>query len=257
MNFEPDGNFPAHVPNPAKWENIEPLVRRVQAEGADLGLAYDGDADRSVAVLPDGRVMGGSEMTAALADEFLRECPDALCAVSMTTSRRCLDFLRSRGPEPAIVPVGHAKVKRLMRRRKEIDFAGEESGHYFYREFFCCESSLITTLRVLGMAASGRLQALMARLPGTWHSPRHEPSFPFAERPRALSASHEVALHALEMFPEPDEVMCEIEGRIERRCDERQIRSSSGVRADYADWWFAVRPSGTEPLARLTGEARE
>lgn len=256
MNFEPDGRFPAHMPNPAKSRNIEPLRRRVVDEGADIGFAYDGDADRTVAVLDDGGVVDGSQMIVALAEALFEDDPSALCAVSMTTSRKVLDFLRQNTTEPVVVPVGHAKVKRIMRKRPEIDFAGEESGHYFFREFFSCESSLMTTLHLLHLSAEGRLRPLLKSLPGPWVRPDPEPAYPFEHREKALAACTRAAKGALEIFPEPDEIMCEYEWEIGRHCTAEDIDEATGVRMDYADWWFAVRPSGTEPLARLAGEAR-
>jgi phosphomannomutase len=256
MNFPPDGHFPAHMPNPAKSENIEPLRRRVVAAKADIGLAYDGDADRTVAVLGDGHVVDGSQMIVALMEHLFENDPSARCAVSMTTSRKVLDFLRGKGMKPMVVPVGHAKVKRIMRDHPEIDFGGEESGHYFYREFFCCESSLITSLHLMQLRAENRLEPLLDELPGPWMGPDPEPAFPFSRRTEALAACSRAARGALDAFPEPEEIMCEYDWTIRRHCDPDDITGATGVRMDYPDWWFAVRPSGTEPLARLTGEAR-
>ena len=256
MNFEPNGHFPAHMPNPAKKENLEPLIQRVMDEKADVGFAYDGDADRTVAVLSDGHVLGGSEMIAALVEHLFEGAPSSLSAVSMTTSRKVLDFLRHKGRDPVIVPVGHSKVKRIMRSRDDIDFAGEESGHYFYREFFCCESSLITTQHLLQLTAEGKLEDLPDKLAGPWIGPDPEPAFPFARQDEALEACRLAAREALKRYPNPREIMCEYTWDIERQCKPDDIDTATGVRADYEDWWFAVRPSGTEPLARLTGEAR-
>lgn len=256
MNYKPDGRFPAHMPNPAKMKNVQPLIDRVREEEADIGFCFDGDSDRTVAVLDDGRVMGGSQMIAALVDSLFADDSSAHSAVSMTSSRKLLDFLRKRGPEPLIVPVGHAKVKRIMRSNPDIDFAGEESGHYFFREFFCCESALMTTLYLLQSVADERLQTLIGELPGPWVQPDPEPAFHYTERSEALAASRTAALETLDMFPDEREIMCEFEWEIRRDCEREDIENATGVRVDYADWWFAVRPSGTEPLARLAGEAR-
>jgi len=256
MNFEPDGRFPAHHPNPALLENLLPLRERVLAEGADLGLAHDGDADRTVAVLGDGHVLDGGETAAALCERMFGRAPAGRIALSMTVSRRVLDHFRARGVEPLLVPVGHAKAKRAMRDDPSIAFAGEQSGHYFYREFHCSESSLITSLHLLNLSAAGRLRPFVAGLPGPWLAPDREPTFPLADRAEALAACRRVARAAVDAFPEPDEITCEIDWQVRRRCRPRDIDGSEGVRVDYPDWWFCIRPSGTEPLIRLSLESR-
>jgi len=256
MNFEPDGRFPSHDPNPARPENLASLRERVVRERADIGLAYDGDADRTVAVLSDGHLMDGGEVIVALVEHLFGRDPSARCAVSMVVSRKALDFLRARGRDPLIVPVGHAKVKRIMRADPGVTFAGEQSGHYFYREFFCCESSLITTLHLLHMAASDSLQPLVARLPGPWVGPGDEPRFRFERRQEAVAACRAAALAALREFPPPQEILCERDWQVLRHCKPQDIHGAEGVRMDYPHWWFCVRPSMTEPLVRLTGEAR-
>lgn len=256
MNFEPDGRFPSHDPNPALLENVIPLRDRVVQEGADIGFAYDGDADRTVAVLGDGHIMDGSETMVALLEQLLQSHRSDRCAVSMVTGRKALDFIRARGVEPLIVPVGHAKVKALMKSDPGIGFAGEQSGHYFYREFYCCESSLITTLRLLHLCAAGRLESLVEGLPGPWLAPAKEPAFRFDHREDALSACRTAARAGIQMFPAPLEVMCECDWQVRRRCALADIEQAEAIRVDYRDWWFCVRPSGTEPLARLSVEAR-
>ena len=256
MNFEPDGRFPAHHPNPAKPANIEPLRRRVFDEKADLGFAHDGDAYRTVAMLADGHLLDGGEMIVALIERLFGGRASAPCAVSMVASRKALDFLRARGTDPLIVPVGHMKVRRIMQARPELTFGGEQSGHYFYRQFFCCESSLITTLHLMHLAAAGRLQGLTRGLPGPWISPAEEPEFHFARQADAVATCRAAACAAVERFPRPLEIMCEEGGRVRRRSSPADAAKADGIRVDYKDWWFAMRPSGTEPLARLTVEAR-
>jgi len=258
LNLEPDGRFPAHAPDPTKRENLEPLIRRVMAERAGLGFCYDGDADRVVAVLADGHVVDGSEMIVCLAESFFGgDAPeDGLFGVAQSTCRKALDYLGERRLEPVWTPVGHAKIKRVMRAEPQMVFAGEDAGHYYYREFFCCDSALLTTLRMLHLAAEGRLEALIGSLPGPWFRPRTEPSFGFEDQAHATAVCRQVALSALDEQADALEVTCESAGRVLRRCSRAQIDAAEGVRADYADWWFCVRPSGTEPIARLSVEAR-
>jgi phosphomannomutase len=256
LNMEPDGRFPAHHPDPTRRENVEPLVRAVREQEADLGFCYDGDADRVVAVLASGHVVDGSEMIACIVERLLRRDPHAAFGVAQTTSRKALDRFRALGAEPLMTPVGHAKIKRIMRARPELAFCGEDAGHYYFRDFHCCDSSLITTLHLLHLAADDELEGLVAGLPGPWHRPAREPAFRFDEQGRALAACRRVARAALEAHGRPQEITCERAGEVLRGCAPADVDQCEGTRADYEDWWFCVRPSGTEPLARLALEAR-
>jgi phosphomannomutase len=258
MNFEPDGRFPAHEPNPADPANYKSLQERVIAEDADVGFTYDGDADRTVAILGGGQVIDGSQMIGALIHHIIGEKSEpGECAVSMNTSRQILDYLRSTGSDPLIVPVGHSKVKRIMQSDQAVKFAGEESGHYFYREFSCCESSMITTLHILEMVGSGEIRSFLDGLPAAWKRQPSAITFPFARRDEALRACRKVALKGLAAWETPVEVMCEHDRHVKRNCSKADIEKASGIRIDYDDFWFSARPSGTEPLARLAGEARQ
>ncbi|NLW49812.1 MAG: hypothetical protein GXY85_03075 [Candidatus Brocadiaceae bacterium] len=254
LNFEPNGAFPAHHPDPSRRENLKDLVRAVTEGDAALGLAFDGDADRVVAVLKDGHVVDGSEVIATLAARLRETVPGLPFAVGQSTSRKCLDLFRDA--EPVLVPVGHAKIKAAMRARPEVTFAGEDAGHYYYRDFFCCDSSLITALHLLHMVRDDRLGRFVQSLPGPWVRAFSEPVFRFDHQDRALAVCRRVALHALDRGPAPVEITCEADGAVERRCAPGAVAGCEGVRVDYPDWWFCVRPSGTEPIARLTVEAR-
>ncbi|MFO7958812.1 MAG: hypothetical protein R6X33_17125 [Candidatus Brocadiia bacterium] len=255
MNMEPDGRFPAHHPDPSKRENLVPLIERVRAEGADIGFAYDGDADRVVVVTGDGSVVDGSATTACIAHRLLQRDAGCRFAVGQTVSRRVLDYFRGRGVEPEMVPVGHAKIKRVLRADPGLTFAGEDAGHYYYRDFFCCDSSLLTTLHILHLAADGELGEVVGAFP-EWHRPGQSIAVEFDDQGDALETCRRVALAALEEFPEPQEITCESEGRLLRHCGRPEMEEADGVRADWQDWWFCVRPSGTEPIARLALEAR-
>jgi len=256
MNFEPDGNFPAHHPDPSRLQNLEPLIERVRQEGADLGFAYDGDADRVVVVLGDGRVVGGSEMTACIAVRLLEQNPGATFGVGQTMSRKVLDYFAEQGVEPVWTPVGHSKIKTILRARDDMVFAGEDAGHYYYRDFFCCDSSLITTLHILHLAAAGRLVGLVDSLAGPWYRPAKDPTFRFPDQALALRVCRQVAQAALDRYGDPLEITCETDAQLLRRCSRKDIERCDGARVDYRDWWFCVRPSGTEPIARLQLEAR-
>jgi phosphomannomutase len=256
LNFEPDGRFPAHHPDTTRRENLQDVIRATEEHHAALGLAFDGDADRVVAVLEDGHVVDGSEVIATVAARLRQRDPGLVFAVGQTTSRKCTEYFRALGAEPPMVPVGHAKIKAAMRAVPEMTFAGEDAGHYYYRDFFCSDSALITTLHLLHLAPNGGLARFVGSLPGPWHRPFHEPFFRFDDQDRALAVCRQAALTMLDQEPEATEITCEREGRVDRRCARADIECSDGVRVDYADWWLCVRPSGTEPIARLAVEAR-
>jgi phosphomannomutase len=256
LNFDPDGGFPAHHPDPSRRENLEQLIQAVHGGSLGLGFCYDGDADRVVVVLKDGHVVDGSEMIACIVERLLTSAPALAFGVGQTTSRKALDHFARRGAQPLMLPVGHAKIKRLMRASPRMAFAGEDAGHCYYRDFFCCDSSLITTLHLLHLTAGGALEDFVRSLPGPWLRPEHEPSFAFADQTQALETCRQVALIMLERHPEPTEITCERDGRIARQCDAEAAQDCDGVRVDYPAWWFCARPSGTEPIARLAVEAR-
>lgn len=256
MNFEPDGRFPSHLPDITKSRNMASLRKKVVNSGADLGLAYDGDADRVRAVLPDGHLMDGSETGAVLGLRILQDHPDKHIALSMAASRAVLDFLDKKGCAPLLVPVGHAKIKGVMRTTPSLVFAAESSGHFYYRDFYFCDSALISTVLLLQMAAAKELQPAARAMEGEWYSPKESPEFRFDIWDEALHACRHVARRALEEFPEPEEIICERDWQVDQRSDPESVEDADGVRLDYPDWWFCVRPSGTEPLARLTVEAR-
>ena len=255
MNFEPDGRFPAHEADPSRAENLRPLQEAVLANDADIGFAYDGDADRTVVVLKGGHIMDGNETTAAIVEHLFAGKPSASFAVNMTASRGILDLFRAKGIEPLIVPVGHAKIKRIMRSREDVEFAGETSGHYYYRKFFCCESSLITTLHLLHLATTGSLQALRQSMRRPWFASSRRLTVPSAGRAVLLRACRAVAAEALTMFPNPREILCEIDWQVRRDCEPTDIGAADAIRMDYEDWWFCTRPSDTEANGQIAIEA--
>lgn len=254
LNWEPDGRFPGHPPDPSKSENLAQAIRATESTGADLGLVHDGDADRVVAILPEGRTMTGGETICLIAERLAQTHADPVFGLSQTVSRGAFDFFESRGLNVVMLPVGHSKIKRIMRDDPRILFAGEDASHYYYRDFYCCDSSLLTVLHLLHLTTSGGLAEAVRVASGGWLRAGTEPAFRFERRDEALAACRDAALTALEAYGTPQEMSCEVEGAVRRRCAASDIAGVDSVRADYEDWWFCVRPSGTEPVVRLTVE---
>ncbi len=255
LNYTPDGAFPAHLPDPSRSENLEQLRRAVAQESrAAIGFAYDGDADRLVMVLPDGRVLGGDELTVVLAEALFSDSnhgASVRCGMSMVAGRRAMRALRRRFGDPVLLPVGHAKVKRCMRLDERIRFAGEHSGHYFFRELGCSESSLLATLYLLRRTAAADLMRLGDELVSDGTEERLILDVP-VESPEAGRARCVFAARAaLRRYPEFHDIICERGGTVSRGQSADDLNDAEAIRVDFDAWWFCVRASQTEPFVRL------
>jgi phosphomannomutase len=228
--WTPDGNFPEHEPNPLLPENRRFIIERVRESGADLGIAWDGDADRCFFIDDTGAFVDGDFLTALLAESLLGRHPGAAILYDVRASRAVADTVRRAGGTPYVNRVGHAFFKTRMRDEGSL-FGGEVSGHYYFRDFYCADSGTLPALLVLELLSrkGRRMSELLA--------PYHERYFISGE------INSEVA----------DQVakMAEI---AERYGDARQERLD-GISIDYDDWHFNVRPSNTEPLLRLCLES--
>ncbi|HEY1450895.1 MAG TPA: phosphomannomutase/phosphoglucomutase [Solirubrobacteraceae bacterium] len=228
--WTPDGNFPDHEPNPLLPENRELIIKRVREEGADLGIAWDGDADRCFFIDETGAFVDGDFLTALLAESLLRKSPGEAILYDVRASWAVPDTVKRAGGTPYINRVGHAFFKTRMRKEGSL-FGGEVSGHYYFRDFYCADSGSIPALLVLELLAQeGKsLSQLLA--------PYHERYFISGE------INSEVT--------DADAKMEEIAGRYP---DARQERLD-GISIYYEDWHFNVRSSNTEPLLRLCLES--
>ncbi len=228
--WTPDGNFPDHEPNPLLPENRELIIEKVRETGADLGIAWDGDADRCFFIDETGAFVDGDFLTALLAESLLRKSPGEAILYDVRASWAVPDTVERAGGTPYINRVGHAFFKTRMRKEGSL-FGGEVSGHYYFRDFYCADSGTIPALLVLELLArEGKsMSALLA--------PYHERYFISGE------VNSEVA--------DADAKMQEIAARY---CDARQERLD-GVSIYYEDWHFNVRSSNTEPLLRLCLES--
>ncbi len=228
--WSPDGNFPDHEPNPLLPENREFIIRKVLDTGADLGIAWDGDADRCFFIDDTGEFVDGDFLTALLAESLLGKHPHEAILYDVRASRAVPDTVTAAGGTPYMNRVGHAFFKTRMRKEGSL-FGGEVSGHYYFRDFYCADSGTIPALLVLELLArEGKpLSQLLAR---------------FRDR---YFISGEVNSEV----SDPQAKMREI---AERYSDARQ-GELDGISIDYDDWHFNVRSSNTEPLLRLCLES--
>jgi phosphomannomutase len=228
--WKPDGNFPDHEPNPMLEENREFIMREVIAREADLGIAWDGDADRCFFIDNQGEFVAGDFLTALLADSMLRKHPGATILYDVRASRAVPDTVKNGGGRALINRVGHAFFKTRMREEEGV-VGGEVSGHYYFRDFYCADSGAIPAL-------------LMLELLGTSGKSMTELLEPFRSR-YFISG---------EINSEVDDPQAKMEELAERYSDARQSHLD-GISIDYDDWHFNVRPSNTEPLLRLCLES--
>jgi phosphomannomutase len=228
--WTPDGNFPDHEPNPLLPENRSFIIKKVLSEGAELGIAWDGDADRCFFIDDTGKFVDGDFLTALLAEAVLAKEPGALILYDVRASRAVRDVVERAGGRADVNRVGHAFFKTRM-RKDGAAFGGEVSGHYYFREFFCADSGTLPALLILELLSvkGKRMSELLA--------PYRENYFISGE------INSEVQ--------DQDAKMKEIE----QRYSDGEVGWLDGISVDYDDWHFNVRPSNTEPLLRLNLES--
>jgi phosphomannomutase len=226
----PDGNFPDHEPNPLLEENRQFIVDKVRSEGADLGIAWDGDADRCFFIDGDGNFVDGDFLTALLAQSILEREPGATILYDVRASRAVADVVEAAGGTARVNRVGHAFFKTRM-RDEGAAFGGEVSGHYYFRDFYCADSGVLPALLILELLSKGdrTLAELLADLRSKYFI--------------SGEINSEVA--------DQDAKMREIADRY----GDGEVSWLDGVSVDYDDWHFNVRPSNTEPLLRLNLES--
>jgi phosphomannomutase len=230
--FEPDGTFPNHEPNPLLPENREFIVRKTLEEGADLGVAFDGDADRCFFVDDTGEFVPGDFATALLAQTVLAKEPGAKIIYDVRASWAVPETIRAAGGEPLVNRVGHAFIKARM-RKDDAAFGGEVSGHYYFRDFSQADTGVVPFLLMLELVSrSGRKLSQVLESFRSRYFITGEINTPVAD----------VALKLQELK--------------ERYAAEGgSITHLDGISVDFDDWHFNVRPSNTEPLLRLNLEA--
>jgi phosphomannomutase len=229
--FDPDGSFPNHEPNPLLPENREFIVAKTLEEGADLGVAFDGDADRCFFVDDTGEFVPGDFATALFAESLLAKEPGAKVIYDVRASRAVPETIERDGGEALVNRVGHAFIKARM-RKEDAAFAGEVSGHYYFRDFSQADSGVIPFLLMLELISrkGQKLSEILAPL-RTKYFITGELNTPVADVPLKLQELKE------------------------RYSGEGAVSHLDGLSVDAEDWHFNVRPSNTEPLLRLNLEA--
>jgi phosphomannomutase len=228
--FTPDGTFPDHLPNPLLPENREFIMGEVVKAGADLGIAWDGDADRCFFIDEQGAFVDGDFMTALLTESLLSKEPGATVLYDVRASRAVADAAERAGGRALVNRVGHAFFKTRMREEHAV-FGGEVSGHYYFRDFYCADSGTLPALLILELLSQR----------GKGMSELLEPY-----RSRYFISG--------EINSEVEQPEAKLEEIAERYSDARQGRLD-GISIDYDDWHFNVRASNTEPLLRLCLES--
>ncbi|HET9162904.1 MAG TPA: phosphomannomutase/phosphoglucomutase [Solirubrobacterales bacterium] len=230
MYFEPDGEFPDHEPNPLLPENRKLIEERVRAAGADLGIAWDGDADRCFFIDGEGSFCDGDFVCALLARSALNTHPGATILYDPRSSRAVPDLVAAEGGRSDLSRVGHAFFKQRM-REEGAAFGGEVSGHYYFRDFWCADSGTIPALLILELlCVDGRsLGELMAEFRSRYF------------------ISGEINSEVADQEAKMEEIAA--------RYSDGELTRLDGISIDYPDWHFNVRPSNTEPLLRLNLES--
>ncbi|MEI7623077.1 MAG: phosphomannomutase/phosphoglucomutase [Actinomycetes bacterium] len=237
---ELDGTFPNHPADPIQPENLRDLQARVLSSGADIGLAFDGDADRVFLVDDKGELVSGSLTTAIVADAMLSKHPGEIVLHNLICSKAVSEVIVERGGTPVRTRVGHSYIKQVMAETGAC-FGGEHSGHYYFRDNYRADSGIIAAMAVLEVMCATGQKLSELRKPYERYADSGELNTTVADPLAVIEFVADRFAHAQQ-----------------DRLDGLTIDLTSGPAADAADpWWFNLRPSNTEPLLRLNLEAAD
>ncbi len=234
---ELDGTFPNHPADPIQPENQVDLQKRVLDTGADVGLAFDGDADRVFLVDDEGKLLSGSLTTAIVAAAMLERNPGATVLHNLICSKAVPDVIREHGGVPVRTRVGHSYIKQVMAETGAA-FGGEHSGHYYFRDNYRADSGIIAALVVLEVLSEAGVALSELRKPYERYAASGEIN---TEVTDPLAAIEAVAAHYADTDATQDQLA--------------SMDRLDGLTVDFGTWWFNLRPSNTEPLLRLNVEA--
>ena len=231
LYFELDGSFPNYEANPLKLENLVDLADLVRSSGADLGVSFDGDADRAAFVNEKGEPVGSDLMTALIGGELVSREPGKHVLFDLRSSWAVAEYIRESGGIPVRERVGHSFMKATLRKNQGI-FGGELAGHYYFRDTYNADCALLAEVEVLNLLWSKNqsLSELIAPLNRYAKSPE-------------INFQVEDKQGKIDMLAE--------------RFSDAAVDYLDGITVQYSDWWFNVRPSNTEPYLRLVLEAAD
>jgi phosphomannomutase len=236
LYFELDGSFPNHEANPIEPENLRDLQAAVVEHDADIGLAFDGDADRCFVVDERGEPVAPSTLTALIAVRELQRAPGSSIVHNLITSRAVPEIVHEHGGTPIRTRVGHSFIKQTMAETNAI-FGGEHSGHFYFRDFWRADSGMLAALHAL--AALG-------------HEPEGTTLSSLLTSYQRYVASGEINTRVTDQAA----TMAAVEAAFADRPGVT-LDHLDGLTVEHADWWFNLRPSNTEPLIRMNAEAAD
>ena len=231
--FELDGTFPNHEANPIDARNLKDLQKAVKKHGADIGLAFDGDADRCFLVDENGDLVNPSTLTALIADRELKKNPGANIIYNLISSRAVVEIVEENGGKAIRSRVGHSYIKKLMAETGAV-FGGEHSGHFYFRDFWRADSGMLAALHAI--AALGEVKTPLSKL-----------LKPYSRYLSSGEINSQVADAQISMT--------EIEAKFGESAG-NEVDHLDGLTVNGDTWWFNVRASNTEPLLRLNVEAK-
>lgn len=225
-----DGSFPNHLPDPLIKENLKELRKQVLIKKADLGIAFDGDGDRIIFVDEKGKMISGDLITALISKIILRDNPNEKILYDIRSSNIVRETIEAEGGLPIVSRIGHSLIKEKM-EKENILFAGEFSGHYYQKSHYFCEAPFFVIFKILEEISKTKKK--ISQLVRPFKKYFHSGEINFKVKPKK-----------------------EILVRLEKKYKKGKISHLDGLRIDFKNWWFLVRPSQTEPLLRMVLEAK-
>jgi len=233
LYFELDGSFPNHEANPIDPKNLKDLQKAVKKHGADVGLAFDGDADRCFLVDENGETVNPSDLTALIADRELKKYPGSSIIYNLISSRSVAEVIQENGGIALRSRVGHSYIKALMAQSGAI-FGGEHSGHFYFKDFWRADSGALAALHVIAALGSSKVSLSKLLKPYQRYFSSGEINSEVEDAQGAMSAIEQ-------KYAQLESVT---------------IDGLDGLTVNADTWWFNLRPSNTEPLLRLNVEAK-
>lgn len=237
INFEMDGDFPGHDPNPMNEDNLEEIKQKIINDNYDIGIVYDGDGDRVIFLDENGSFISPDLITAILAEHFLKDKSDQYVIHDIRSSRSVSEHIKKLGGKPYMWKVGHAFAKLKMRELDAV-LGGELAGHYYFRDFYYCDSGLLTSFIFLNVINNYK------KMKGFTLSE-------VIEKIDNYEASGEINFK----IDNKQKIMEEVVEYFNENEEPEKVFDFDGYRFEFKDWWFNIRPSNTEPYLRLVVEA--